>query len=213
MEAGTLYPSKVGEHVGVGLEPLPLGRLPGPDHGGGAFRLQPTPEMRGGYQIVYVTGESLERFQLAVLIQQLPGDVVLEPVRAEGGEHAVIVAQLMIEINIPVIVGAFPESLIGGLVEATPELTPRPKVDPRRRIELMGVDAPYRLLQRLVGKEERFFPLIRESPRIVPVVKPVDYQSKAPLSLSGASPKKRVRRLAKVGLFACFCFFSRVSPS
>jgi hypothetical protein len=149
VKAGTLHPPKVREHVGVGLEPLPLGRLPGTDHGGTVFRLEPVPEMRGGYQPMYVMGEPLERLQLAVPVQQLPGDVVLETVRTESGEDTVIISQLMIEISVPVIVGMYPESLIGSLVETTPELTPRPCLDIGGDIELVGVDAPDHLLKDL----------------------------------------------------------------
>jgi hypothetical protein len=105
--------------------------------------------MRGGYQPMYVMGEPLERLQLAVPVQQLPGDVVLETVRTESGEDTVIISQLMIEISVPVIVGMYPESLIGSLVETTPELTPRPCLDIGGDIELVGVDAPDHLLKDL----------------------------------------------------------------
>lgn len=62
----------------------------------------------------------------------------------------------MVETHVPVIIGTLPESLIGSLVEATPELTPRPKIDLRRRIEPTRVDTADRFLEDLVAKGEPF---------------------------------------------------------
>ena len=199
MNACTFDPFEARQILPVRIETPPLHRLACPIDRRGIFRLQPCLEVCRSDQRPHIVGEPFERLQLSLFIQELTGNVVLQTVGAKGGKDTVVVAKLPVKSTVILIESRQPDSFVGSLVEAAPELMPGGKGNVVHHIDLLQIDIAYQLLQHFVVEDKSLFITAINDRFVTLIVEPVHHQSKAPLPVaSGASPKKRLSRLAKV---------------
>jgi hypothetical protein len=91
------YPPEVGQHILLALEALPVGGQRGTLYGGVVFRPEPYPALVAGDSLD-VLGEALEALEIAVAVNHLSSNVLLQAVYLEGGEHLVVVKYKLPEI-------------------------------------------------------------------------------------------------------------------
>ena len=199
-----LHPADIREDVRLFQESLPVSGLMCPDDGRVILRLEPAVDIVVGHALD-VELPPVEALETSCLrIDQLPGDVVLHPVRLEGREDGVVGAQFFQEvIRDDGRVNALGESLRRRLIEQPERFAEDVQLNLIPDVDVFPVDGEQAFRQRSGAEGDGdLCGLVTESAagRAGAPVLPVDQKGKgSPFApRCGARTKKSRKRLKKV---------------